>query len=122
MRRCANRRQAVVASVQVGDGDAPDFFDMTIAADRIARRMSGEPDLAALRQKYGLTSEEVVRMLAPRAHRDPATGVVALNAGYDPDHAEGRIERLIWRLVEREAASLIAAGDSHRPRDAGPTS
>lgn len=65
MRRSADHRAALVASVQVGDADAPAFYDIAIAADRIARRLSGEPDLAALRRKYDLTSEEVVRRFAP---------------------------------------------------------
>lgn len=85
------------------------MYNIALAADRIARRLSGEPDLAALRRKYDLTSEEVVRRFAPHAHHDPQTGAVTLNAGYDPDHAEGRLERLIWRLIEREAGARIAA-------------
>lgn len=106
----ANRpRGALVQSVRVGDPEAADFFDLALAADRIARRLSGDPDLVVLRCKYGLTAKEIVRRFAPHAHRDPGSGAVTLNAGYDPGHAEGRLERRIWALVQDEARALVSA-------------
>jgi hypothetical protein len=114
MPRSAQSRHALVLDVQLGDADAPSFSDIAVAADRIARRLSDDPDLAALRRKYDLTSVEVVRMFAPHAHHDPSIGAVTLNAGYDPGHAEGRLERLIWQLIEREAGARIAAKATRR--------
>lgn len=101
--------------VQPREADSPGYYDLRLDIDRLLRTVRGEPCLDQLCSKMQMTRGEVLKTLTPGAYRDPATGEVRINAGYDPDFDEGILEAMIWSTVRHEVGRVLV-GDIRRAK------
>ncbi len=97
-----------ILSVEPRDADAPGYYDLRLAIDRLSRQFRSDPCVDRLCRKMDMTRSEVLRHFTPGAYIEPNTGAVSLNAGYDPGFDEGLLEVVIWNIVGREACQVFA--------------
>jgi hypothetical protein len=97
-------KSRLVLSAEPRDADAPGYHDLRLDLGRLERRLRGEPCVDRLCRKMAMTRAEVLGTFTPGAYRDPATGEVSMNGGYDPRFDEGALELIIWEVVRAEVA------------------
>lgn len=102
-------RNRLVLGVHPRDADAPGYYDLRLDAGKLARKFGGEPCVGCLCRKMEMTRGEVLAAFTPGAFLDLATGMVGINAGYDPHFDEGMLEEMIWCIVEDEVTRILTA-------------
>lgn len=102
--------------VEPRDADAPGYFDLRLDLPKLQRALAGSAVLARLVAKHRGPVAEVIRTHKPGAYRDPGSGEVTMNAGYDPAHDEGQLEEIIWELAFPEVEALLAPQGSGQRR------
>ena len=107
-------KNQLVLSTQTRDADAPGCYDLQLDTGKLERRLRNEPCVDRLCRKMALTRGDVLSAFTPGTRRDPATGAISVNAGYDPDFDEGVLELMIWEIIRAEVCRILAGEDRTR--------
>ena len=105
------KNQLVLGTVR-RNADASGYYDLQLDIGMLERRLRTEPCVDRLCRKMARTRAEILNAFTPGAYRDPATGEVSMNAGYDPGFDEGVLELMIWDVVRSEVCRLLALENS----------